>query len=241
MIIRLPHACPRRLGATALLAALLSACGEPASVERFFPLEPGQTWIYRVERTTMDGTAQMRHAITSLVPPTSPPGISAARESLGGQRYLYRIDERGVWRLDSPREDADAAATTPQLVLPRGLAPTSSWQSESRTSVLENTGPPWETLFRIDVALTMNYTIESMDGEITTPAGRFGDCLVIRGHGTTNADVGNYIGHTEIEVDSREWFAPGIGLVRMERTETTAAKALSSGRLVMELDRWNGR
>ncbi|MEQ8233124.1 MAG: hypothetical protein RKL32_15555, partial [Gammaproteobacteria bacterium] len=71
-----------------------------------------------------------------------------------------------------------------------------------------------------------------------TPAGRFDGCLLIEGRGNTSAEVGNYIGRAAINVTSREWFAPDVGLVRLEREERTDAKALSAGRLVLELDDW---
>ncbi len=53
-----------------------------------------------------------------------------------------------------------------------------------------------------------------------------------------NADVGNTIGRTNIEVMRKKWFAPHIGLVRLERTEHSTSDALNYGALRMELDRW---
>ena len=110
------------------------------------------------------------------------------------------------------------------------------WPGVSRTAVLENTGPPWETLFRVDVSVDMQYRVEATAERVITPAGAFDDCVLIAGHGAASADVGNYIGRTEITVTSREWFAPDVGLVRMEREETTTASAISGGSLVMELE-----
>ena len=67
----------------------------------------------------------------------------------------------------------------------------------------------------------------------------FDDCLLVTGRGQAQADVGNYIGRTMVEIEVREWYAEDVGLVRMERDEKTGAAALSAGRLVMELDTWS--
>jgi len=85
----------------------------------------------------------------------------------------------------------------------------------------------------------MTYRVEALNASVSTPAGEFSDCVIVSGYGKTSANVGNYIGVADIEVSSREWFAPGVGLVRMERQESTTAEALAGGSLTMVLDHWD--
>jgi hypothetical protein len=235
--------CPRHARLAALLVVpLLAACGQHDADDRLFPLDPGREWQYRVVLTTMDGTRELRHVVRTLnVPPGSE--LSGLRATLDGRRLRYVRTSEGLFRLgnDAARHGGRDAhgSGAPRLVLPDTPAPGSRWQSRDVTSVLENTGPPWETLFRITVPVQMNYEVLRDDATLETPAGRFEHCLLIEGHGRANADVGNYIGHATIEIRSREWFVPDVGLVRLERDERTDAAALSAGRLVMELDRWH--
>jgi hypothetical protein len=230
----------------ALLTTLSGACSEAGHsghlAEHFFPLEAGLNWHYRVQRTTMDGRAEMRYAIQSVAPPVDS-DISAVRETLSGYRYLYAVNDEGIFRIGehASTQPATLDAGTRELVLPQPLLTTSRWQTTSRTSVLESSASPWESLFRVNVPVTLHYVVESLDAEVVTGAGRFTNCLVIAGQGGVDADIGDYIGQTQIAVVSREWFAPGVGLVRMERHETTAAESLNSGSLTMELDSWAGR
>jgi len=234
---------PRHARLAALLVVpLLAACGQDDVGERLFPLEPGREWQYRVVRTTMDGTRELRHIVRAVdVPPGSE--LSGLRTTLDGRRLRYVRTSEGLFRLgddamgNGGRDGPGSGA--PRLVLPDTPAPGARWQSRDITSVLENTGPPWETLFRITVPVQMHYEVLRDDATLETPAGRFERCLLLEGHGSANADVGNYIGHATIEIRSREWFAPDVGLVRLERDERTDAAALSAGRLVMELDRWH--
>lgn len=225
----------------AVLAALVSlagtGCERAVGAADYFPLEPGHHWQYRIERTTMDGHTELRHVVeTGSVPPGA--AFDAMRVTAGGLRYRYEIDEDGIFRVDLQPAGPTHGEPQRTLVLPHHLDETSSWQTRSHTAVLENSGPPWETLFRITTPVAMKYRVEQTDADIDTPAGRFKDCLVIRGVGSASVDAGNYIGRTRIEIASREWFAPGVGLVRMERDEATGAPALSGGRLLVELDRW---
>lgn len=235
-----------KLVALTLLGSLLlgSGCRDESTSERYFPLKAGYHWLYEVERTTEDGVNELRHVITNRAAQAST-GEAIVRETLHGHRYFYRQTDNGIERTGAVLNPALSsgirnyeAVSRAYTVLPQTLKTGQRWRSQSRTSVLENSGPPWETLFRIDVPLTLEYEVESSDAVIQTAAGEFSHCLLIRGHGRANADVGNYIGHTSIEVHTREWYAPGVGLVRIERDEKTTAEALESGRLVVSLVSW---
>ena len=224
-----------RAAVLVLSSFVLAGCSGDSGPARYLPLEPGYQWHYRVVRTTMDGTSHLRHAIHSL--PVEPgTGFAGLRETLGGKRLHYVEDERGLLQPDFGRS-ADSSGRE-RLVLPADLRAGTTWEAGDRTTVLENSGPPWETLFRINVPIELRYRVESTDARVSTPAGEFDHCLLIAGTGSTNADVGNYIGHTQIEVRTLEWYAPGVGLVRLEREESTAADALAAGALSMELDFW---
>ena len=219
-----------------LAAALLAGCGVDSASTDYFPLAPGLNWQYRLVRSTMDGTAELRHAITARAPGRE--GIAGVRVSLSGATHEYVRDDDGLHRVKNRTSGTmpEGSAVEKSLVLPSRPQTGTRWQSVSATTVLENSGPPWETLFRVNVTVPMTYEVESMQATIETPAGTFSRCMVIRGHGATRADIGSNIGITNVSVSSREWFAPGVGLVRMERTESSSVDALKEGSLVMELD-----
>jgi hypothetical protein len=223
-----------RRGTLGVLFLALLACGERAPPDglRYFPLHAGVAWQYRVLRTTMDGAHEMRHIVSAVAPGDALPASVGRRITLGGQRYDYQIGESGIHRL---------TANGNELVLPRLLAAGSTWQAAGQTVVLESSAAPWESLFRVRVALAMNYRIQALDARVDTPAGRFENCVLVSGRGTADTDIGGYIGQTRIEIESREWYAPDVGLVRMEREERSDAAALRRGALVVELDRWTSR
>jgi len=228
-----------RRGLLLLTAALLAGCGEDSGVEHYFPLAAGMHWQYRVERITMDGAHELRHVVSTR-PPSSYAGTRAAvRETPDGTRYFYRRTAAGIERVGERGADGRALDVAGELILPAQLEPHAAWTTATTTSVLENSGPPWESLFRLSVPMSLDYSITALAASVSTPAGRFDDCLVVRGRGRAQVDAGDYVGPTEIAIETTAWYAPGIGLVRLERDERTTASAIDHGRLVMELDHWH--
>lgn len=224
----------------ASLAAGLSGCTDMDS--EFFPLHTGWTYEYVVERETMDGPSELRYYLQHL-PRTELDGNSVwPRRTLSGKTIFYARKNSGIWRVASVQQDFDSGPeveATPvpdeRLVLPAELALGSTWQAESSTAVLEKTGPPQATLYRVTAPLLMTYAVVSTDSDVEVPAGRFRNCIVVRGEGKTNIDAGNYVGQAEIVVETEDWYAPGFGLVRSIRTERTSKEALNFGSMTMEL------
>lgn len=224
-----------------LLLVMLSACGKGGHDGGYFPLTPGSQWQYRVERTTMDGTRQLRHALSVLGPTANQPADLRTRVTLDGQRYIYRVNDDGTYRIGIERRRGPRSLEDDQqvLVMPRTPTLDQQWQDRSSTALLESSAAPWETLFRVQVPVEMHFRVAALDASITTPAGTFEHCLLLEGHGTSDADLGNGVGPAHIDVTTQEWYAPGVGLVRLERNEQSSAKALKLGALVMELDDWS--
>lgn len=220
------------------LGALLVACEIGPPSESYFPLDAGHYWHYSIQRTTMDGEVTQKYIIETLKPrPLNGARVNAKR-TVDGNEFYYRQTPSGIVRVGRKRRhESEIEQNQPHsVVLPANLAVGSRWQRESHTSVLENTGPPWETLFRITEAVELSYVIETNLAHVSVPAGEFEQCLKVVATGRANTDVGNYIGHAEITVEVTDWYAPGVGLVRSERIETTDAKAIDRGTIVMELE-----
>jgi hypothetical protein len=60
----------------------------------------------------------------------------------------------------------------------------------------------------------------------------------LRIHGTASAvrDLGERIGEKEVTVDVVEWFAPGVGMVKMVRQEDSHPESYSAGIMTVELE-----
>ena len=215
---------------------LFTACSDEET--SFFPLNSGHSLHYDVTKTTMDGTFGQKYIVETLPQLHWQGTASVPIVSAGGEQYLYQQSSSAIHRVAFKRrgEATFVAHANPHLVLPEALQLGSAWQQTSYTKLLENTGPPWETLFKIVQPVDLKLKVEALDATVTVPAGSYQNCLKVSGFGETNVDVGNYIGRTVIAVKVEQWYARGIGLVKSLRTETTTADAISKGTLAMELE-----
>ena len=134
--------------------------------------------------------------------------------------------------------DASAYESAEQAfkLLPADVSLGATWRQSEHTQVLENTGSPWETLFRIVEPVSIDYVVESNEASVRVPAGEFNNCIKVRGSGKTNVDVGNYIGRTLISIEVENWYAKGVGLIKSIRKEITTSEALDYGELRYELE-----
>ena len=119
--------------------------------------------------------------------------------------------------------------------MPKPFTIDKKWEQITYTKLLKKTGPPQRTEFKIIAEVPLEIKIESMDDTVIVPAGQFGKCMRIKMTGSAYKDAGNYVGLTIVSVEQTNWYSQGVGLVKMERIETTKSDALDKGSLLVEL------
>ena len=104
------------------------------------------------------------------------------------------------------------------------------------SKALIKTGPPQKTEFHISAKVPVEVKIESLSDKVVVPAGTFTGCMRISFSGTAFIDAGNYVGKTVVRVSEINWYAPGVGLIKSVRKESTKHKALDKGEIVLVLE-----
>lgn len=236
-----PSRRPRLAAAQArVLVALLLVLGLPGCasdpLDEFFPLEAGRSWHYVLTVSTMDGTERQVLVLRDTGAGELDGRPVQVRRALDGAELVYARTEDGVLRV----AHRGAGGTLqrhepPEMVLPAEPVVGARWQGRTTTKVLKKTGPPQRTEYRIQVGVPMDYTLEEEGLIVQVPAGRFEDCLRIRGVGDVHVHAGNYVGRTRVTVEQNEWYCPGVGLAILEREERTRSPALDRGGLNMQL------
>ena len=155
-----------------------------------------------------------------------------------GRVYYYAAKPEGV-ALVATREDRETSPAPPgEYVLKYPLEKGATWQVESHTYLLRR-----QVFTRgvrnviIDTPIDLTYTIEALDDAVTVPAGTFRRCLRLHAEGTRKVDLGGGIGQVGLNVTSDEWFARGVGLVKLVRSEDSAPAGPVSGTMGRELTR----
>ncbi len=187
----------------------------------------------------MDGVQKKRYLIHNLPLRTMANHTVLPRQTGDGTTLLYRFSEQGVFliaTIDRHHQKKRLDSNRPVLLFP--ARPGTRWHDTTTTFLLEKTGPPQRTLFRIQERLTLEHRIVADNITVKVPAGTFTGCLRIDAHGRVNADVGNYVGKVRITIEQSQWYAPNTGLVKAVRREQTDSPALDHGEYEMVLVRY---
>lgn len=213
-----------------LLLPVLVGC--PADEPRYYPIDDSSWWVFDVSSTILDETRASRFVARNL-------GV----QHDGTLRQAYQA--YGVTALDTAGGAVVRTSAVPgaprHTILPASPAPGQRWQVASSLRVIESrTFARQDRIGRRRYAVDIEKSVAATDASVITTAGRFGDCLLIVGRGVSwvRTDRGN--SSAEVRVETREWYAPGLGPVRVERNETSASTFLINGRETWELIDYGG-
>jgi hypothetical protein len=231
--------------AAAALPAVLVACHAPAPGDEYFPLAAGHRWQYdqRIEREnlvvehdTVELVTAGRETVAGL-----DGGPAWRRRSASGVDYWLRSDASGIYRV-ATKSDVDAEARPDPVrryVLKRPLSVGTTWQAATTAYLLRRRQEFPREIRHSHPQVPMHYVIEALGERLSTRAGRFEDCLRVRGDARLRLFADPVQGWRDMPLTTREWYCKGVGLVRLEREEPAASTFLTGGRLVLELTAWH--
>ena len=213
-------------------------CGACSSTDYdYFPLQQGYKWRYDVAMTTRDGLEKQRYIINNLGQTELNSQPVYLKQSLDGTILYYAADANSIRFVGSLSDNIPGGEfiAEEQIVMQYPPQIDANWETITETRLLKKTGPPQKTEFKIKAKVPLDVTIESLNETVNVPAGIFYNCLKITMTGSIMKDAGNYVGLTLVNVEETSWYAPEIGLVKLERLETTQSNALDKGTLLVEL------
>ncbi len=220
------------------LLLALAACGPDPAPDDYFPLDTGLRWDYLVHEQNRVTDSTRRLAMRNLGPAEREGRRYHRRLASDGNEYwLERVDDRllrsGV-RTAIDRQPRLQADPTTLLILPPTLG--QWWELETRPYILERVEPFRERFSHDDSKrIELKMTVASLDAVVDVPAGRFENCLRLDGQGVLNVLADARIGASEVPVTQTEWYAPGVGLVMLERTEKLDTPQIVGGKVRMQL------
>lgn len=228
--------------AAVLPCVVLAACGGAPAGDSYFPLDGGHRWVYDV-LTSRDRGEERETLVLSTLDRADLDGAPAyRRRSDSGLDYWLKSDDSGIYRV-AMKTDLEAEPTPDperRYVLKLPLKPGTEWQASTVAYLLERRqGFPRE-IRHSHKPVAMNYTIEALGEPIETRAGRFADCLRVKGRASMRLYADAVAGWVDLPLVTTEWYCKGVGLVRLVREETVkTSNFLAGGTLTMELTSWN--
>ncbi len=221
----------------AVQAGLIS-CGQKNA--DYFPLDEGLYWRYNMRYEIMNGPDKSFFVVENRSPQKNGSDWLYEQTTMAGKSYFYQKVNDGIKLVQQSRHGDFEDETTEQdrYLLKFPLEKGATWQSETFSRVLIRIGPPQKTEFRIVALVPVRVEVESTTDTVKVEAGTFENCVRIRQTGTKFHNAGNYVGKTVVGVDETAWYAPDVGLIKLVRKESTTARALDHGEIVLELEQF---
>lgn len=236
----------RKLLAFAFLALLLHAllaCQGRSDAEDYFPLEAGRRWTYRVQTQLDDGSPPEQELLRIETRGAQRlPALGDAeawlRHGDAGVDYWLRRDSSGIYRVASKSlVDEEPQPDKPvRYVLKAPFVVGSSWQADTTSYLLMRSNEFPREIRHLHPRILMSYQISAIAVELNTPAGRFKNCLVVSGLATVRLYADPATGWRDQPLRSKEWYCPGVGLARLERSEPAHGGFLRGGERMLELE-----
>ena len=222
-----------------LILFLLIGCAENDNT--YFPLTKIKSWSYKIEiQPEVEKKTIYKKVNLSLGKKKLE--INGEKNTIypflreDGSIFFYNIEKDGVFRkgFAFSRDNKINIEKKRRVVLPYPQNIGQKWSVESKTYLILKRYPYYD--YRATTNFKINYEIISMDEIVSTPVGKFSDCLLVRGEGKTKFIGDSEIGSIQINIISEEWYAKGIGLVKSNRIEKTDSDLFGTTKMTQVLE-----
>ena len=226
------------------LTAALAGCQPVVPADALFPLEAGHRWTYRVTTRTGDDASERETLTLRTLGNEALPAFGGEtawrRRSDSGIDYWLRVDATGIYRVGSKSDlDPEPKPDKPhRYVLKAPYAVGTQWQASTTAYLLMRRNEFPREIRHTHPSVAMNYQIEATGETLDTPAGHFERCLRVRGSASVRIYADPASGWRDMPLTTLEWYCPGVGLVRMERSEPAGSAFLTGGTRTLELESW---
>lgn len=232
----------RNAAMAATVVLTLASCAPAPSEDQLFPLAEGRRWTYLVSTAIDDQEAPQRETLrlSNRGAARIDGAVAWRRRSDEGIEYWLRSDATGIYRIAS-RNPLDREAVPDPLrryVLRKPYAVGTEWEAPTVAFVFAHKNEVPRTLRHSYKPFPMTYRIDAIDDKVQTPAGQFDGCLRVSGRAEIRLYVDEQFQWRQVPLSTREWYCPGVGLVRLERKETSPTRHMVGGTVTMELSAW---
>ena len=184
-----------------------------------------------MSETVLDEEREMRFVASNLGWAPGHANTAAVQLSQIGSRKIFMQTDIGIEQIVANTGPTASPEQQPQnrLIIPSDYD--THWSVSSTLGVVESRTFARQDRVRIRrFPVQLDKVVGATDELVETPAGTFANCVRIDGNGqrSVRTDRGNSV--AEVYVQTREWYAPNVGLIKLEREETSDSTFLKPGR-----------
>ena len=222
-----------------LFLFILIGCSE--NNHTYFPLGKIKSWSYKIEiepevdKKTVNKKTNLSLGKKKLV-------LEGKKESFypflreDGSIFFYKLKKNGIFRsgFAFAKDQNINKEKQKRMVLPSPIKIGKKWSVDSKTYLILKRYPYYD--YRATTNFLIDYEVISTDEVISTPTGKFRNCILIRGVGNTKFIGDSEIGSIAINILSEEWYAKWVGLVKSVRVEETDSDLFGTTKMTQVLE-----
>ena len=220
------------------LCALLVLSGCEQQSQSYFPLDNNWQYVYSTETNTPYIQEQGQYSIENLGrKKLGEKTVYVRRNSQGTNYYLTEDKASGDIARIAKRTSAQRepiADVAPRFVYKNPLIKGTQWLMSARAYLIDR---PFSTEYALTDTLRfeMNYQVLSTSETVQVPLGIYENCLHIRGVAKFKLGRILTVIQDPVEITTDEWYAKGIGLIKLHRKESVNSKYAYGGDYEMQL------
>lgn len=237
-----------RVTAVVMLALALAGCSRLGGGDSYFPLQKGLSWTYEL---VYEGLEPSKETLTIRTLGNGPLWVkadekvdAAIRQTSRGTDYYIEERDNGYFRVGKRIviQHEAVADKEARLVLPKGrnLRVGYTWTVDSQPYAMRWMPPFIEANASLK-PFDMVYEVAALGETVETPAGKFENCVRLDATGKMVFYADASAGYREIFINHSEWYAPGVGLVKLERVEPLETDILRGGTATLTLMRFSAK
>lgn len=227
------------------LLLLLASCQKSDKPDALFPLDAGHQWTYRVSSQVGDEPVEVEALTLRTLGRESLAGLgdvpSWHRRSDNGIDYWLRADETGIFRVGSKSDiDPEVKPDRPiRFVLKAPMLVGTAWTAPTTAYLLARRNEFPREIRHTHPNIPMSFRIEALNEKVVVAAGKFDGCLRVKGEALLRIAAVPAPDFKDLILTQMEWFCPGVGLVKMTRSEPAGSMFLTGGTRNLELMSWD--
>ena len=222
-----------------LFLLVLIGCSE--NKHAYFPLGKIKSWSYKIE-IEPEVDKKTVYKKTNLSLGKKKLELEGKTESFypflreDGSIFFYKLKKNGIFRsgFAFSKDKNINKENSKRMVLPLPIKIGKKWSVDSKTYLILKRYPYYD--YRATTNFMIDYEIISTDEIISTPSGKFRNCILIRGIGNTKFIGDSEIGSIAINILSEEWYAKGVGLIKSVRVEETDSDLFGTTKMTQVLE-----
>ncbi len=236
-----------------LLPLLMLGCAEAQRPSDYFPLKSGNQWLYHIAIDQSHAAGRsLRDMVANLDPVTFSSGEKTyqliPQRHASGLIYYYYHDKGNIIRLGMQRPGHDGIAfdSGTHTVLPDTLEIGQTWKVDLGTRLILKRAaliryPLDAPGVKHNLLFSLKYQLTSIDDTVRVKAGVFHNCLKVqaKSHILIPRDNNPLADPIRLEIESIQWYAPGVGLVRWLYQENTPTRIFGNNRMEVTLEQFD--